>query len=120
LLTHKFMLRVFSFCRIPALLFSTLLLTACGAHYGAAKIVSFPPGAEVINLDDGTVIGNTPVTMRWKDGNGNRQQIAVRVRHPGYYEKVMPFWLSMRHRSEKAALSNPQLVEITMQKIGGE
>ncbi len=106
--------------RLLIILSASLLLTACGAHYGAARIVSFPPGAEVINTDDGTIIGNTPVTMRWKDGSGNRQQIAVRVRHPGYYEKVMPFWLSMRHRSESAALENPQLVEITMQKIGGE
>lgn len=96
----------------------SFFLSACGAHYGAAKFVSFPPGAEVINAEDGTLIGNTPVTMRWKDGSGNRQQIAVRVRTPGYYEKTSTFWLSMTHNSESKAEANPQLVEITLQKIG--
>ena len=96
----------------------TLSLSACGAHYGAAKIVSNPPGAEAINLDDGTVIGNTPVTMRWKNSSKDRQHIAIRLKKAGYYEKVSSFWLSMRHSSEKAANENPQLVEVTMQKKG--
>lgn len=103
--------------RLTTAVVLSLLLSACGSHYGAAKIVSFPPGAEVFNTD-GTLIGNTPVTMRWKDGSGNRQKIAVRVRTPGYYEKTSSFWLSMRHNSENKALDNPQLVEITLQKIG--
>ncbi len=117
-MTNTFVLR----CRKASILSVTialsLALSACGAHYGAAKIVSTPPGAEVINLDDGTVIGNTPVTMRWKHSSGDRQHIPVRLKKPGYYEKVSSFWLSMRHGSEQAANENPQLVEITMQKKG--
>lgn len=104
--------------RLALSLIVCLFLSACGAHYGAARIVSFPPGAEVINLDDGTVIGNTPVTMRWKHPSNDRQHIPIRLRAPGYYEKVSSFWLSMRHSSEEQALTNPQLVEVTMQKRG--
>ena len=104
--------------RLGLVIVVSFILSACGSHYGSARIVSFPPGAEVFNTDDGTVIGNTPVTMRWKDGSSNRQKIAVRVRTPGYYEKTSSFWLSMRHKSEKSALEDPQLVEITLQKIG--
>ncbi|GHA10131.1 hypothetical protein GCM10008090_19620 [Arenicella chitinivorans] len=95
-----------------------LSLTACGAHYGAVKFVSDPPGAEVINLDDGTIIGNTPVTMFWKDGSSNRQHIPIRLKKQGYYEKVTSFWLSMRHSSEQEALENAQLVKVSMQKKG--
>lgn len=104
--------------RLSITLAISFLLSACGAHYGAARIVSFPSGAEVINLDDGTVIGNTPVTMRWKHASNDRQHIPIRLRAPGYYEKVSSFWLSMRHSSEADALKNPQLVEVTMQKKG--
>ncbi len=106
-----------SWLRLTTAAIVCFMLSACGAHYGAARIVSFPPGAEVFNTD-GTLIGNTPVTMRWKEGSANRQKIAVRVRTPGYYEKTSSFWLSMRHNSENKALDNPQLVEITLQKIG--
>ena len=95
-----------------------LSLTACGAHYGAVKFISDPPGAEVINLDDGTIIGNTPVTMFWKDGSSNRQHIPIRLKKDGYYEKVTSFWLSMRHASEQEALENAQVVKVSMQKKG--
>lgn len=95
-----------------------LSLTACASHYGAARIVSDPPGAEVINLDDGTVIGVTPLTYWWKDGSANRQHIPVRLKKAGYYEKVASFWLSMRHSSQGAATQNPDLVEIALQKKG--
>ncbi len=102
--------------------FASLLLcatlSACGAHYGAARFVSEPPGAEVINLDDGTVIGTTPITHYWKDGSGTRQHIPVRLKLNGHYEKVSSFWLSMRHKTQRDAVENAQLVEIVMVKKG--
>lgn len=106
---------------MPKILLAALIslsLSACASHYGAARIVSDPPGAEVINLDDGTVIGVTPLTYWWKDGSGNRQHIPVRLKKAGYYEKVSSFWLSMRHKSQAAATQNPDLVEIALQKKG--
>ena len=107
-----------TFRTITLITLCCLALSACGAHYGAARFVSDPPGAEVINLDDGTVIGTTPVTMFWKDGNGSRQMVPIRLKLNGYYEKVSSFWLSMRHSSAKEALENAQQVEVAMQKKG--
>lgn len=100
------------------LLLAIINLSACAAHYGAAKIVSSPAGAEVINGEDGSIIGKTPVTMRWKNANGNRQTIILKFKKAGYYEKTSSFWLEMRNRNAKKADTNPQLVEIEMQKVG--
>ena len=106
---------------MPKIILSAIIclaLSACASHYGAARIVSDPPGAEVINLDDGTVIGITPLTYWWKDGSANRQHIPIRLKKAGYYEKVSSFWLSMRYSSQAAATQSPDLVEIAMQKKG--
>ncbi|MFQ3247128.1 MAG: hypothetical protein ACI9SP_003783 [Arenicella sp.] len=95
-----------------------LSLSACASYYGAAKIVSSPSGAQVISADDGSVIGTTPMTYRWKNGNGNRKTIIVKLKKAGYYEKTSSFWLNMRARNLKAALAAANSVEIEMQKIG--
>jgi len=95
-----------------------MLLSACGAHYGAALIVSEPPGAEVINTEDNTVVGITPITHYWKDGSGTRQYIALRLKLDGHYEKISSFWLSMRHKTQSDAIESAQLVEVAMDKKG--
>lgn len=92
--------------------------SACASHYGAAKIVSSPPGAQVISAGDGSVIGTTPMTYRWKNANGNRETIIVKLKKAGYYEKTSSFWLDMRATNLRTALAAPHLVEIEMQKIG--
>jgi hypothetical protein len=92
--------------------------SACASHYGAAKIVSSPSGAQVISAGDGSVIGTTPMTYRWKNGNGNRKTIIIKLKKAGYYEKTSSFWLDMRARNLKAALAAADSVEIEMQKIG--
>lgn len=104
--------------RAFALLIAIVSLSACAAHYGAAKITSSPSGAQVINGEDGSIIGTTPVTMNWKNSNGSRQTIILKLNKPGYYEKTSSFWLEMRKRNAKAANSDPQLVDVTMQKVG--
>jgi len=73
--------------------FLCISLSACASHYGAAFITSNPPGAQVINTDDGTTLGVTPTTVWWKESSANRQYIAVRFRKDGFYEKVDSFWL---------------------------
>ena len=96
------------------------IATGCASYYGAAQIVSEPPGAEIVNSSDGTILGISPTTVWWKEGNSQRQRIALRFKHNGYYEKVTSFWLSMRHKSQKAALASPQLVEVKLMKKGAE
>jgi hypothetical protein len=95
-----------------------LSLSACASHYGAAKIVSSPSGAQVISAEDGSIIGTTPMTFRWKNGNGSRKTIIVKLQKVGYYEKTSSFWLDMRARNLRTALAAPHVVEIEMQKIG--
>ena len=103
-----------SFCKNIIVILTIAIISGC-AHYGAARIVSNPAGAEVINLDDGTLLGTTPTTVWWKDSGGNRKNITVRFKKPGYKEKVTQFWLSMRHTSEKQARAEPQLVEVVIE-----
>lgn len=104
----------FGYVRILALLAALLAVGGC-AHHGAAQITSTPPGAEVVNLDDGTVLGVTPVTVWWKESNSNRKYLSVRFKMDGYRDKVSSFWLSMRHGSRKSAMADPQLVEVSLQ-----
>ena len=93
-----------------------LSVSACASYYGAARITSAPAGAEVININDGTVLGITPVTVWWKKDDSVRQHVTLRLRKDGYYGKVVPFWLSMRHKSQAEAMQAPQSVEASMQE----
>lgn len=91
-----------------------LILAACSSHYGSARIISNPPGAEVISDVDGTIIGTTPTTAWWQDSKSRRKQVILRFKKDGYYEKVTPFWLSMRHKNLEDAKKNTQLVEVVL------
>ena len=102
--------------RAFVVLFIAVFLSGCASYYGAASITSEPAGAEVINLNDGTLLGVTPVTVRWKKDDAVRQHITLRLRKDGYYEKVVPFWLSMRHKSQAEAMQAAQSVEAAMQQ----
>ena len=96
------------------------LLSACGSHHGAARIVSIPSGAQVVNIDDGTILGTTPLVLNYKNSNTDRLHLPVKVVKKGYYDKVGSFWLSMRHRSQKAAENEPKVVEIQLVKRGNQ
>jgi len=96
-------------------LFLSLLLVGCsGSHYGAARVSSVPAGAEVINIDTGTVLGVTPTTVWWEAKSSKKQFINVRLRKNGFYDKLATFWLSMRHSSYEEALKNAQKVEVNL------
>lgn len=95
-----------------------LNLGACSAHYGAARITSNPPGAEVIDADDQTIIGVTPVTMWWKEPRDERKQVVLRFRKDKFYPKTMAFWLNMTYSSQKSAIKEAQLVEVKLLKKG--
>lgn len=94
------------------------ILSGCASYYGAARITSEPSGAEVINLKDGTILGVTPTTVWWKSGSSDRQHMSLRLKLDGYYDKVAPFWLSMRHKSQSESMASPQVVETVLQQRG--
>ena len=90
------------------------LLTGCvGNKYGSAYIVSNPPGAEVINMDDGTILGVTPLKQVWRD-DGKRKFVNIQLDKKGYRDKATSFWLTLKHRTRKSAINDPQFVEIIL------
>ena len=90
------------------------LLTGCiGNKYGSAYIVSNPPGAEVINMDDGTILGVTPLKQVWRD-EGKRKFVNIQLDKSGYKDKATSFWLTLKHRTRKSAINDPQFVEIIL------
>ena len=104
--------------KISVTLLLLVMISGCASYYGAANITSIPSGAEVINTKDGTVLGVTPTTVWWKNSSSDRQHITLRLKLDGYYDKVTPFWLSMRHKSQQDAMNAPQSVESALQERG--
>ncbi len=92
-----------------------LFLSGC-ANHGAALIKTQPPGAEVVNLEDDTVLGVTPVKVWWREGTEKRKFVNIRVQKPGYRDKTSSFWVTLRHSSKDTSLQEPQFVEIKMEK----
>jgi hypothetical protein len=90
-----------------------IVLTGCST-YGAAKISSRPAGAEVINLEDDSLLGTTPVIVHWKADREESRLITVKFRKSGYHDKVTAFWVNMRHSSRSDAEKDPQNVDIEL------
>ncbi len=94
---------------------STLMLASC-AHHGAALIESNPSGAEVVDVNEGTLLGVTPFISRWKE-SGERKFVNIRIQKEGYADKTTSFWVSLRHRSRDAAIENAQSIEMNLDKL---
>ena len=86
------------------------------ASYGAARILSDPAGAEVVNLEDDTLLGTTPVIVHWKNDRQESKLITVRFHKSGFEDKVTAFWVNMRHSSQAKAEKEPQAVKVEMKK----
>jgi len=98
--------------------FVILFSSACATTdtHGVAKINSIPAGAEVINLDDDTSLGVTPVSVWWQEGDKDRKFVNIRFQKKGYIDKTTSFWLSLRHSSRKKAVEDPQEVLVELEK----
>lgn len=94
---------------------SILLLTVSGcSSYGAARIQSTPTGAEVVNLEDDSLLGTTPVMINWKNDREESKLVTVRFRKLGYEDKVTAFWVNMRHSSRTEAEKRAQPVKVEL------
>ena len=99
------------------LLLPVLLLAVTGcSSYGAAKIQSTPSGAEVVNLEDDSLLGTTPVIVHWKNDREESKLITVRFHKTGFDDKVTAFWVNMRHSSKTNAVKEPQEVKVELKK----
>ena len=88
----------------------------CVTNYGAASFSSTPDGVQVYDMEDGSVIGVTPVQFLWRSNSVNRKYMNVRMHKDGYQDAVKSFWLSLDYKSEKDARTNPQLVQFELIK----
>lgn len=99
------------------LLVPVLMLGISGcSSYGAARIVSEPTGAHVVNLEDESLLGTTPVMVHWKNDREESKLITVRFHKSGYDDKVTAFWVNMRHSSRAKAEKEPQAVKVELKK----
>lgn len=102
--------------RFATILACSLLFAGCASYYGAAKIQSHPPGAEVVNLEDDTSMGITPVEIWWKGSTSKPKFVNVRFKKPGYRTKASAFWVNLRHASRADAEADPQTVDVQLEK----
>ena len=93
-----------------------IAVSGCVTNYGAASFSSTPDGVQVYDMEDGSVIGVTPVQFLWRSNNVNRKYMNVRMHKEGYQDAVKSFWLSLDYKSEGDARSNPQLVQFELIK----
>ncbi|MFT4629409.1 MAG: hypothetical protein ACI9WC_002019 [Arenicella sp.] len=103
--------------KLIAALALSISLSACASspHYGAAKIITIPLGAEVIS-EQGTILGVTPLTSWWTDKSDNQKQLLLRFSKDGYLEKVGAFGLNMHHKTQQDAIQNPQKIEVQLDR----
>ncbi len=93
------------------------LTSGCVTNYGVAAFRSVPDGVQVFDMEDGSVIGVTPVNFKWKSGKVKRKYMNVRMHKDGYEDAVKSFWLSLGYRSPEKADKNPQLVQFELKKV---
>lgn len=99
------------------LLAGAAMLTGCGnTTYGAARIMSVPNGAEVINLRDDSQLGTTPVEVMWKGEDVESEYVTVKFRKIGYKEKITSFWVNKRHETREAASKDAQPITVELEK----
>lgn len=92
---------------------SVMMISGCSYH-GAALIESEPSGAEVVNIDDDTVLGVTPVKVWWREKRTEKKRVNVRLQKAGFRDKVTSFWVTLRHSSKDTALEEAQDVTVTL------
>jgi len=99
------------------LMAGTLLTTGCasvGSHYAGVRIESEPPGAEVVYVDTGVVLGRTPFTYWWETSSPEKQLINVRFQKPGYRDRTSGIYINPRHSSHTKALQDPHYVKVNL------
>jgi hypothetical protein len=110
----------FKSLQLTTALILPFLVGCTSHHYGAALMKSDPPGAEVVDLSDDSLIGITPVKAWWDTGDDTRKFVNIRFQKEGYRDKTMSFWLNTRHSSREAAVAKPQLVETKLDPVGSK
>ena len=94
-----------------------LMLSACSTQkYGAAKINSIPPGAEVVNLKDESHLGTTPVKVSFTGEADSAEFVTIQLRKPGYIDRITSFWINRRHENPAIAEDNAIDIQVELEK----
>ena len=98
--------------------FFLFLVSGCSSsvNYGSAKISSMPEGAEVINLEDNSHLGVTPVKVRFAGEANTAKYITLQLIKPGYIERITSFWINRRHATELEADDNAIDISVELEK----
>lgn len=112
-----------SICLRPLFIMGVLLLLVSGCssavNYGSAKISSSPAGAEVINLEDDSHLGVTPVNIRFAGKENTAEFVTVQLRKPGYIDRITSFWINRRHLTQLDADDNAIDISVELEKKRG-
>lgn len=84
--------------------------------FGAARIVSEPAGANVVNLRDSVTLGTTPLDHVWETEDGKAEYIQLVLTKPGHADTVTSFWINPRHGSRDDAAENPQAITVNLKQ----
>lgn len=112
------MIAVFSFIVVSAgLMFCSAGCTVKKSPpFGAAEFVTTPPGADVIDLKDNSMLGTTPFKYVLETEEGNAEYVTVKITKPGYADKTYSFFIHPQYMDEEGALQNPQSIEVNLQQ----
>ncbi len=93
------------------------LLAGCCAEapvetYGAARIVSEPAGAGIVDLRSNAALGNTPMDHVWETAEGKAEYIQLVLTRAGHEDAVTSFWINPRHATREEAAENPQTITV--------
>ncbi|PID44418.1 MAG: hypothetical protein CR981_01370 [Proteobacteria bacterium] len=92
-------------------------MSGCSStKYGAAKIVSIPKGAEVVNLKDNSHLGATPIKVSFSGESDTAEFVTIQLRKPGYSDKITSFWINRRHDTEQTAEDNAIDITVELEK----
>lgn len=103
---------------VMLVLFVALMMTTgcAGKKYGSVNFTSTPKGAEVINLDDGSVLGTTPVRVSFEGAGGSAENVTIEFAKNGYFEKISSVWVNKRHDNMMEADRNAIEVHAELKK----
>lgn len=95
-----------------------LFLAGCAAEknppFGAAELMTDPPGADVINIRDNSTLGTTPFKYVRETAMGEDEFTVVRVSKPGYEDRIVSFFLEAGYDDEETARENAQQIGIKL------
>jgi hypothetical protein len=94
-----------------------LCIAGCSTYYGAAMIETKPDGAQVFDMEDGSLVGISSVNHVWRSSDTRKKFMNVRLQKDGYQDTFSSFWLNLDYTSPESARQHPQFVEFELHPL---